>query len=181
MSKEIPALKVNNTWKLTNLPLGKKALRCKWIYKIKYNYDGTVERFKARMVILGNHQVEVLDYNETFSLVAKMVTIRTTLTVAVARDWELHQMDVHNAFLHGDLDDDVYIKLHPGFQVSQPNLVCKLQKSLLVCGKLHDVGLQNCHLHLLILDFSSHRKITPCLVFVKIMCNWLFWCMLMIL
>ena len=71
-----------------------------------------------------------LDYNETFSSVAKTVTIRTTLEVAAAKDLELHQMDVHNAFLHGDLDDEVYMKLPSGFQESQPRAVCKLQKSL---------------------------------------------------
>jgi len=130
MSKKIQALKVNITWKLTTLPLRKKTLGCKWIYRIKYNYDGTVERFKARLVILGNHQVKGLNYNETFSPVMKMVTIRITLAVAAARDWRLHQMDAHNTFLHGNLDDDVYMKLPLRFQVSQPNLVCKLQKSL---------------------------------------------------
>ncbi|KAL1294256.1 hypothetical protein AAHE18_19G129200 [Arachis hypogaea] len=102
MSKEIQALEVNNTWKLTPLPPGKKALGYKWIYRIKYNSDGSAERFKARLIILGNRQLEVPDYNETFSPVAKMVTIRTTLAVATSRDWELYQMDVPNAFLHDD-------------------------------------------------------------------------------
>jgi len=82
------------------------------------------------MVILRNHQVKGLDYYETFSLVAKTVTILTTLEMAAAKGWELHQMDVHNVFLYGNLNDDVYMKLPPGLQVSQPRLVCKLQKSL---------------------------------------------------
>jgi len=130
MAQEIHALELNETWKLTPLPPGKNALGCKWIYKIKYNFDGTIERFKARLVILGNHQVDGLDYNETFSPIAKMVTIRTTLAVVAVKDWELHQMDVNNVFLHGDLDDEVYMKLPPGFQESQLGAVCKLQKSL---------------------------------------------------
>jgi len=74
--------------------------------------------------------VEGLDYNETFSPMVKMVTICTTLAVVAARDWKLHQMNVHNTFLHRGLDDDIYMKLPPRFQVSHPNLVCKLKKSL---------------------------------------------------
>jgi len=78
MSREIHALETNETWDLTKLPPGKKALGCRWVYKIKYHSDGSVERFKAKLVVLGNHQVEGLDYNETYAPVAKMVTIRTT-------------------------------------------------------------------------------------------------------
>lgn len=79
MQEEIQALEDNNTWTLCSLPMNKKALGCKWVYKIKYLSDGTIERFKARLVILGNHQVEGIDYTETFAPVAKMVTVRTVL------------------------------------------------------------------------------------------------------
>ncbi|KAL2901568.1 Retrovirus-related Pol polyprotein from transposon RE1 [Bienertia sinuspersici] len=130
MAHEIRALEDNGTWVLEPLPPGKKALGSKWVYRIKYNADGTVERLKARLVILGNHQVEGIDYTETFAPVAKMVTVRTFLAVAAARRWELHQMDVHNAFLHGDLDEEVYMKPPPGFHTGQPGMVCKLRKSL---------------------------------------------------
>ncbi|WVY98728.1 hypothetical protein V8G54_030879 [Vigna mungo] len=130
MANELQALQNNGTWTLTTIPPGKKALGCKWIYKIKYHSDGTVERFKARLVILGNYQVEGIDYTETFAPVAKMVIVRTMLAIAAAKAWELHQMDVHNAFLHGDLQEDVYMKLPPGFMVEQQGMVCKLHKSL---------------------------------------------------
>lgn len=100
------------------------------MYKIKYNSDGTVERLKARLVIFGNHQVTGMDYNDTFAPVAKMVTVRVYLVVATVKQWELHQMDAHNAFLHGDLAEEVYMKLPPSFQVTQPGKVCKLRKSL---------------------------------------------------
>ncbi|RVW88859.1 Retrovirus-related Pol polyprotein from transposon RE2 [Vitis vinifera] len=88
-----------------DLPPGKKAIGSKWVYKIKYNFDGSIKRCKARLVILGNKQVEGIDYNETFVLTAKMVTVQLFLAIAAAKGWELHQMDVHNAFLHGELDE----------------------------------------------------------------------------
>ena len=130
MAHEIHALQSNGTWDISPLPPDKKALGCKWIYKIKYHSDGSVEHFKARLVVLGNHQVEGIDYDETFAPMANMVTICTILAVAVAKDWELHQMDVHNAFLHGDLEEAVYMKLPPGFLVSRNGVVCRLRKSL---------------------------------------------------
>lgn len=82
------------------------------------------------MVIFGNHQVEGVDFTETFAPVAKMVTMRIFLALAAAKRWELHQMDVHNAFLHGDLQEEVYMKMPPGFEVQRLGVVCKLQKSL---------------------------------------------------
>lgn len=130
MKKEIIALEDNQTWVMEPLPPGKKALKCRWVYKIKYNSDGSVERLKARLVIFGNHQVEDIDYNETFAPVAKMVTMRAFLAVAAAKNRELHQMDVYNAFLHGDLDEEVYMKPPPGFHGSKPGMMCRLQKSL---------------------------------------------------
>ena len=123
MQKEISALEDNATWVMAELPPDKNALGCKWVYNIKHNSDGTVERLKARLVIFGNHQVEGIDYNETFAPVAKMVTVRAFLAVAAAKNWELHQMDVHNAFLHGDLDEEVYMKPPPGFHTTNPSLV----------------------------------------------------------
>ncbi|XP_074313434.1 uncharacterized protein LOC141648605 [Silene latifolia] len=130
MKTEIDALERNDTWELSDLPEGKKALGCRWIYKIKYKADGTVERLKARLVVFGNHQVEGLDYGETFAPVVKMVTIRIFLAIAAINKWELHQMDVHNAFLHDDLDEEVYMKIPPGFSRGKEGKVCRLKKSL---------------------------------------------------
>ncbi|GJV97434.1 retrovirus-related pol polyprotein from transposon TNT 1-94, partial [Tanacetum coccineum] len=130
MKKELNALENYGTWTYETLPPGKKAIGSKWVFKIKYNSDGTIERHKARLVILGNNQVEGIDYNDTFAHVAKMVTVRTFLVVAAARNWELHQMDVHNAFLHEDLEEEVYMKLPQGLKSSRPGTVCHLRKSL---------------------------------------------------
>lgn len=112
---EIDALEQNHTWDIQELPPGKIALGCKWVFRIKLKADGTLERYKARLVVLGNNQVEGIDYEETFAHVAKMTTIRVFLDLAAKQDYDVHQMDVHNAFLHGDLDEEVYIKLPPGF------------------------------------------------------------------
>ena len=98
--------------------------------KIKHKSNGSVEQFKARLVILGNHQKERIDYTETFAPLVKMVMICTVLVVAATRAWELHQMDVHNAFLHGDLEEIVYMNSPPSFLPEQYDMVCKVNKSL---------------------------------------------------
>ncbi|XP_040374694.1 uncharacterized protein LOC112199378 [Rosa chinensis] len=130
MTSEIQALEANNTWSLTPLPPGKEPIGCKWVYKIKYNSDGTIERYKARLVAKGYTQVEGVDYCETFSPTAKLTTFRCLLAIAASRNWSLHQMDVQNAFLHGDLHEEVYMLPPPGFSRQGENLVCRLNKSL---------------------------------------------------
>ncbi|CAA7036695.1 unnamed protein product [Microthlaspi erraticum] len=130
MGNEVTALEENGTWELVDLPAGKRAIGCKWVYKIKYNSDGTIERHKARLVALGNRQIEGEDYGETFAPVARMGTVRLFLKVAAGNNWPVYQMDVHNAFLHGDLAEEVYMKPPPGFLAEGDQKVCRLKKSI---------------------------------------------------
>ena len=129
MVAEIVALEANNTWTLTPLPIGKKSIGCKRVYKIKYKADGSIERYKAKFVAMGYTQKEGIDYFETFSPVAKMVFVKVLLAVVAIKGWFLGQLDVNNAFLHGDLDEEVYMALPQGFH-SQGKVVCKLNKSI---------------------------------------------------
>ena len=114
---------------MSSLPPSKRAIGSKWVFRTKYKSNGSIERHKARLVVLGNRQIEGTDNTETFAPVAKMDYVRLFLSVTVIRGWELHQMDVHNAFLHGDRHEEVYMRPPPGYS-SPPGLVCKLQKSL---------------------------------------------------
>lgn len=103
MNEELDALEINETWQITSLPPGKTAIGCKWLYKIKYSPDGSIERYKSRLVVLGNRQKFGVDYEQTFAPVAKMATVRSLLAVASLKGWHVHQMDVKNALLHGEL------------------------------------------------------------------------------
>ncbi|GAB0089493.1 secreted RxLR effector protein 161-like [Sergentomyia squamirostris] len=129
MSSEMQSLKRNQTWELKHLPEGKKALPCKWVYKMKTNPDGSVERYKARLVVKGFNQKQGVDYNDTFSPVAKLGTVRALLSVAANENLHLKQFDVSTAFLYGDLDEDIYMKQPEGYN-DGTDRVCKLKRSL---------------------------------------------------
>jgi hypothetical protein len=105
MNEEYRSLMANDIWDLVPLPKGRKLVKCKWIYRTKYASDGSVERHKAWLVAKGFSQVEGNDYNETFVIVAKMNFIHFVLALDASHKWELHQMDVKSAFLHGDLQE----------------------------------------------------------------------------
>ncbi|RVX01281.1 Retrovirus-related Pol polyprotein from transposon RE1 [Vitis vinifera] len=100
MRSELQALQANGTWSLTPLPAGKTPIGCRWVYKIKHRSDGSIERYKARLVAKGFTQLEGVDYQDTFSPIAKIIYVHCLLALAAARGWSLHQMDVNNSFLH---------------------------------------------------------------------------------
>jgi len=132
MQEEMKALHKNQTWDLVKLPNEKKVVGCKWVFTINNKADGSVERYKARLVAKGFTQTYETDYEETFSLIAKMNSIRVLLSIVVNLDWPLHQFDVKNAFLHGDLEEEVYMEIPHGLEdsSSEGKSVCKLKKAL---------------------------------------------------
>ena len=114
-----------------DLPGNIKPIGCKWVYKRKRGLDGRVETFKARLVAKGYTQKEGIDYEETFSPVAMLKSIRILLSIAAHLDYEIWQMDVKTAFLNGHLEEDIYMMQPDGFVAkNQEQRVCKLQKSI---------------------------------------------------
>ena len=104
----------------------------KGVFGVKENADGSINKFKAKLVAKGFHQVHGFDFHETFSTVVKPVTIHVVLTLALSQGWELFQLDVNNAFLNGFFEESVFMTQPPGFEVVDKSLVCKLNKAL--CG-----------------------------------------------
>jgi hypothetical protein len=131
MNDEFQALVHNNTWTLVPRPPRANVVTGKWIFKHKMRSDGTLDRYKARWVLRGFTQYPGVDFDETFSPVVKPATIRTVLSLALSRDWPVHQLDVQNAFLHGTLSETVYYTQPSGFvDPARPDHVCRLNKSL---------------------------------------------------
>ena len=129
MAEEIAALERTGTWDLVPLPSHARPITCKWVYKIKTRSDGSLERYKARLVARGFQQEYGRDYDETFAPVAHMTTVRTLLAVASVRAWSISQLDVKNAFLNGELREEVYMRPPPGYLVPE-GMVCRLRRSL---------------------------------------------------
>jgi hypothetical protein len=131
MAEELTALEENKTWSIVPIPLGKHAVGSCWIFKTKFNSDGSINRHKARLVAQGFTQKFGIDYKETFAPVAKMTTVRVLFSIAINNGWALSQIDVKNTFLHGDLKEKVFMKLPLGHPQSRDSkMVCQLNKSI---------------------------------------------------
>ena len=115
MRADLHALEENGTWSLTTLLNGKQAVGCKWVYKLKFWVDGSLERHKTRLVAKWYTQQEDVDHIDTFLPIAKLVTVKLLLALATIYGWFLIQLDVNNAFLHGDLTEEVYMSLPQGY------------------------------------------------------------------
>eukprot|EP00253_Pinus_taeda_P025435 PITA_25435 len=159
MNEEYCSLLENDTWDLVPLPKVRKLVRCKWVYRIKFEPDGKVDKHKARLVTKDFSQVEGIDYTKTFSPIANMNYIHLVLSLATSFKWEVHQMDVKSMFLHGDLHEEIYMEQPLGFIQKDFSLVCWLKKSLYGLKQapqawyakmdsfLLDTGFSRCHSH----------------------------------
>lgn len=130
MDEEMASLYENGTWTLEETPGGVKPIPVKWVYKIKRDSKGNIERYKARLVAKGFMQREGIDFNEVFAPVSKHTTLRALLALVAMEDLELHQLDVKTAFLNGDLEEDIYMVQPPGYENGNPNVTCHLRKAL---------------------------------------------------
>jgi hypothetical protein len=131
MEEELEALHRNHTWELVPRTKAMHVIGSKWVLKTKLKPDGSLDRLKARLVAKRYHQIDGLDYTETYSPVIKPGTIRMVISIALVHKWSIRQLDVKNAFLHGFVSEDIYMEQPPGTADPQyPSHVCKLRKAL---------------------------------------------------
>jgi hypothetical protein len=133
MDKEMKSLDKNEAWDLVELLTGRNPIGRKWVFKKKLNAKGKVEKYKARLVAKGYSQVEGIDFGEIFSPVSKLTSIIFMLSIVVAFDFEVEQMDVKTTFLHGDLEEEIYMKKQKDYVVKgKKELVCKMKSLCMV-------------------------------------------------
>jgi transposase InsO family protein len=130
INEELASLHSNQTWTLAKLPDGAKPIPVRWIFKIKRDAKGNIERYKARLVAKGFMQREGIDFTEVYAPTNKHTTLRMLLSQVASEDMELHQLDVKTAFLNGELEEEIYMKQPPGFEEGGPDIVCHLHKAL---------------------------------------------------
>ncbi|MFS7942760.1 putative RNA-directed DNA polymerase [Helianthus anomalus] len=158
MNDELKALHTNQTWHLVPRPTTTNIIGSKWVYRIKYKSDGSVDHYKARLVAQGFNQVAGLDFSHTFSPVVKSSTIRVVLTLATIHKWHLKQLDVNNAFLNDNLTETVFMEQPPGFQdPNRPNHVCKLNRAIYSLKQAPHAWFQRLSSFLITLGFQCSR------------------------
>ena len=168
MDKEIADLLAHNTWQLVrrdSLPKGRKPAKSKWVYKVKYLRDGTVERYKARFVVCGYSQVQGFDYDKAFSSTLRATSFRTLLAISAIHGLTLRQCDVTNAFTQAEIDTDVFVEQAPGFKVYDKDggeLVLKLLRALYGTKQAGRLWQETLRKHLLDMGFKN-SLVDPCL------------------
>jgi hypothetical protein len=167
MVEEMESLHKNETWDLVKLPSGRKLVDSKWEFKKNMNATGQVKKFKARLVAKGYSQVEGVDFGEIFSHVAKLTSIGVLMSLAATFDLEIEQMDVKTTFLHGDLEEEIYMKHPERFVVKgKKDLVCKLKRSLYVLKQSPRMWYQKFDTYILILGFVK-SKVDHCIYSIE--------------
>ena len=131
MQEEMDTLKKMGTWKKTDLPLDRKPITCQWVYALKRDSTGAIVKNKARLVAWGFSQEYGIDYKETFAPVIRLDALLAMLALAAIKDWDIQQLDIKGAYLHGDLEEEIYMEQPPYFN-DQTGKYCKLIHSL--CG-----------------------------------------------
>jgi len=131
MVEEYSSIMVNDVWEVVPRPQDKSVAGSRWIYKVKYAADDSVEKYKARFVAKGYAQKEMIDYEETFAPVARYISIRIVISLVAQMGWKIHQMDVKMTFLNGVIEEEVYIEQLEGFETHEKKShVCRLKKAL---------------------------------------------------
>jgi hypothetical protein len=131
MDEEMASITENNTWEMSSLPRGHKAIGLKWVFNVKRDAAGELIKYKARLIAKGYAQRQGVDFEEVFAPVARMETVRFLLALAAHSGWEVHHMDVKSAFLNGVLSEEVYVSQPPGYIVARKeNSVLKLKRAL---------------------------------------------------
>jgi len=163
INAELEALKRNETWEETFLPTNRKAIGCKWVFKLKRDTTGKPTRYKARLCAQGFTQVSGMDYHETFAPVVKATTVKTMFALAAIRDYEIHTLDINNAYLHGILDEEIYMRPPPGYKIGHGNAL-RLKKGLY--GLKQSGRAWNDLLHKELTSLNFHRLVNDECVYV---------------
>ncbi|WKA12871.1 hypothetical protein VitviT2T_030219 [Vitis vinifera] len=159
MREELNMIEKNNTWELVDKPIHKKAIGVKWVYRTKLNYDGSINKHKARLVVKGYAQMFGVDFSETFAPVARLDTIRMLLALAAQKGWKIYQLDVKLAFLNGYLEEEIFVEQPKGFAVKgKEDKVLQLKKALYGLKQALRAWYNRINAHLLGLGFKKSQS-----------------------
>jgi hypothetical protein len=170
MEEELLIIQKNNTWTLVDRPEGRKVIRVKWIYRTKLNADNSINKHKARLVVKGYAQIFGVDYSDTFTLVARLDTIRLLLAISAQKGWKVFQLDVKSAFLNGVLQEKIYVEQPDGFVIQgAKDKVYLLQKALYGLKQAPRAWYSRIDEHLLNLGFV--KSLSEAILYVKLKDN----------